>query len=53
LSGIKNKSGGKRPGAGRKITAPRCHCGKHSMTKAVAQRLRCRNAPPPVTASAA
>jgi hypothetical protein len=45
MSGTKSW-GGKRPGAGRPPkTLARCHCGKHTMARAVLLRLRCREIP--------
>ena len=35
--------GGKRAGAGRPpLTKARCYCGKHTLARAVARRLKCR-----------
>lgn len=35
--------GGSRPGSGRKPkTLARCHCGKHTLARAVRLRLKCR-----------
>jgi hypothetical protein len=42
-STIKPTWGGKRAGAGRPpLTKARCYCGKHTLARAVACRLKCR-----------
>jgi hypothetical protein len=42
---MKNKRGGKRTGAGRPpATKERCACGKHTLARAIALRLKCRQA---------
>ena len=43
MPGVAKRSGGKRPGAGRKPkTLERCYCGRHTLARAVLLRLKCR-----------